>query len=282
MTRVVRVGDTIEVPDAAGRDPVIGFAASVPGSPYPPTAEAMVLTVRGEYAFDKPFCDTCALLFARAGGADLHVPPGLLRERLRGGMERVEPDVVAAFQALLTPGRYLPVLFEVTPSLVAPGGTADYFTHEQLKAWDLMRHLNGTAQTPGTDYYRLESREVVSNGSREAVFEFLVPLYSPERTDAATVAEYGALLAQDGAPTAVAVTSVDTAFPYDESPDALAQHWFLTHFLIDGHHKTLAAARSGAPIRLLSFVALDHGNVPEDRARPLLAAFLDALRAGSQ
>jgi hypothetical protein len=32
------------------------------------------------------------------------------------------------------------------------------------------------------------------------------------------------------------------------------EHWVLTHFLLDGHHKIEAAARAGRPIRLLSFV----------------------------
>jgi hypothetical protein len=34
------------------------------------------------------------------------------------------------------------------------------------------------------------------------------------------------------------------------------QHWGLTHFLVDGHHKMHAAAESGRPIQLLSLLSL--------------------------
>jgi hypothetical protein len=32
------------------------------------------------------------------------------------------------------------------------------------------------------------------------------------------------------------------------------EHWVLTHFLLDGHHKLEAAARTERPIRFRSFV----------------------------
>jgi hypothetical protein len=46
------------------------------------------------------------------------------------------------------------------------------------------------------------------------------------------------------------------------------EHWVLTHFLLDGHHKIEAAASAGRPIRLLSFVNERISiAAPEDLAR---------------
>ncbi len=41
----------------------------------------------------------------------------------------------------------------------------------------------------------------------------------------------------------------------------------LSHFVIDGHHKLVAAAQTGTPLTLLSFFAHDHSLVPIDRFR---------------
>lgn len=46
------------------------------------------------------------------------------------------------------------------------------------------------------------------------------------------------------------------------------QHWGLTHFLLDGHHKMHAAADTGRPLRLLSLLSVDGSLAsPEEIAR---------------
>jgi hypothetical protein len=52
----------------------------------------------------------------------------------------------------------------------------------------------------------------------------------------------------------------------DEGEDYY-EHWVLTHFLLDGHHKMEAAATAGRPIRLLSLLD-EHISIatPEDLA----------------
>ncbi|GAA3469853.1 hypothetical protein GCM10018965_044060 [Nonomuraea roseola] len=49
--------------------------------------------------------------------------------------------------------------------------------------------------------------------------------------------------------TAVALGVLDISGPYFSD----REHWGLFHFLLDGHHKLLAAARAGQAVRLLSF-----------------------------
>ena len=74
-------------------------------------------------------------------------------------------------------------------------------------------------------------------------------------------------------PTAIALSILDTAGPWDyaESATLRARHWALTHFLMDGHHKTAAAAATGQPLRLLSLLSLSGGNTDPAWARAVPA-----------
>jgi hypothetical protein len=54
--------------------------------------------------------------------------------------------------------------------------------------------------------------------------------------------------------TAVAYSILDLLQPAVDEGEDYYEHWVLTHFLLDGHHKIEAAARAERPIRLLSLV----------------------------
>ena len=47
--------------------------------------------------------------------------------------------------------------------------------------------------------------------------------------------------------------------PWDKDADTYrtAQHWCLATYLLDGHHKVAAAARSNRSLDLLTFIARD-------------------------
>jgi hypothetical protein len=55
-------------------------------------------------------------------------------------------------------------------------------------------------------------------------------------------------------PTAVAYSLLDVLQPAMDDGEDYYEHWVLSHFLIDGHHKMQAAATAGGPIRLLALV----------------------------
>ncbi|MDT9695607.1 hypothetical protein [Streptomyces sp. P17] len=89
------------------------------------------------------------------------------------------------------------------------------------------------------------------------------------------MAEYGERMAQGTVPTAVAVSTLDRCQPAVslQSTDEY-EHWGLTHFLLNGHHKLEAAASAGRPVQLLSLLAMDESlSGPDDHHR------LGALRS---
>ena len=81
-----------------------------------------LLWVGGEAAFELTFwCGSCPVLFQRLEGATRTLSVAGMEDRLGGGLDGVDPDVLAAFAGLLPAGAYLPMLLRVTPRLVTPG-----------------------------------------------------------------------------------------------------------------------------------------------------------------
>lgn len=167
---------------------MIGFAPAGTQSPHPGQPKVMGLTALGEIVFEKTFwCGTCALLFSRVPGADRYVTPHVLRGRLKTGLDALAPDVTAAFLSILTPGRYLPLLLEVTPVLVSPGDDLDYFTHEQLQTWASMTISTAPRRRHAPITTGSTARACTGSTGNDLLFEFLVPIFSPEHNNPATI-----------------------------------------------------------------------------------------------
>ncbi len=71
-----------------------------------------------------------------------------------------------------------------------------------------------------------------------------------------TLKAYRNRLSAGEKPTALAVSVLDVRGPAirEEGPK-ICEHWCLTHYLLDGHHKTYAASLAGTEITLLSFLS---------------------------
>lgn len=148
------------------------------------------------------------------------------------------------------------MLLDLTPQLVQPGDPADYFSGEQVELWGIDPAV-GKPHDPRTEYYRASSLPLKE---RRQFFEFLVPLMPSARLDEETIAAYDERLRLGDRPTALAVSVLDVKQPADwEGDPAVTEHWCLAHYLLDGHHKAMAAARGHHPLRLLSFFAPAEG-----------------------
>jgi hypothetical protein len=194
------------------------------------------------------WCGTCPALFrklAEPDAADL----GLANELLNAGLQAIDDRVLGVYGKVLPESEYTVFLLEVTPRLVEPGTRSDYFSHEQVATWGV-DPVAGSPGDPGTPYYR--TFEAPAGGNRH-LYEFVVPMVPPAWNSKARIAEYSAAPATEPA-TAVTYSLLDVLQPAMDEGEDYYQHWVLSHFLLDGHHKIEAAARDRRPIRVLTLV----------------------------
>ncbi|MBM2616482.1 hypothetical protein JIG36_13035 [Actinoplanes sp. LDG1-06] len=222
------------------------------------TNRERLLLVDGKPAFELTFwCGTCQILFQRQeGSTETFSPEG--------------DDPVEAFGSLLPQGDYQPLSLEIRPRLVQPSGAGDYFAEEQVETWGLDSFW-GLPVYPRTPYYR--TFETPVDGEAH-FYEFVVPMVPPSWNERAQVEKYASDLESGDVATAVAVSILDVSAPAGADGPDHYQHWALTHFLLDGHHRMQAAAETGHPVRLLSLLAVDSGTA----SRPMVER-VPALRA---
>ncbi|MER7557514.1 hypothetical protein ABTZ46_11265 [Nocardioides sp. NPDC126508] len=226
------------------------------------------LVLSGKPAFGLTnWCGTCAFLFERKADANASLSSVVERlSTLERAVDAVDEGILETFSPLLSEGDYLPMLLEFVPELVAPYDARDYFTHEQVATWGLDSFW-GLPENPRSYYYRTFETAVADD---EHLYEFVVPMVPPTWNDRERVQHYLDLFAGGETPTAVALSTLDVCQPAmaDEATDYYV-HWGLTHFLMDGHHKMEAAARSGAKVRLLALVSLEGSLATDEDLRAL-------------
>ena len=214
------------------------------------------LYVGGEAAFTLSYwCGTCQFVFRRAGQSTGSLTLPLLTERLNRGLTGVDVGVLATISDSLPVGDYLPVLLSVQPRQVSPGAEGDYFAHEQVDTWGA-DYNGGQPVDPGTPYYRTFETPVDKDAH---LYEFVVPLVPPSWNDTARVAGFKSTLAESNSPTALAISVLDVCQPAVQVGPDYYEHWALTHFLLDGHHKSQAAAETGSSLQLLALVNMSEG-----------------------
>lgn len=247
-----------------------------------------LLFVNDEPAFDLSFwCGTCQFLFRRLEGQRTTFSLEQLGQRLADGLDDLDEEVITTFDALLPRGEYLPLLLSIQPRLVMPGrsGGGDYFTEEQIETWGY--DWDGLPIYPATPYYRTFETAVAKDAH---LYEFVVPMQPLTWNERPEVEAYVSRLATSSTPTAVAVSALDICAPAvaPEGSDWY-EHWGLTHFLLDGHHKMEAAAMAQRPIRLLSLLSIDAGlsqisqciRIPELRAQQATKRLADATTSNT-
>ncbi len=95
-----------------------------------------------------------------------------------------------------------------------------------------------------------------------------------------TLTSYANRLSNGERPTALAVSVLDVRGPTtrEEGPE-VTEHWCLSHYLLDGHHKTYAASQVERPITLLSFLATAESMATEENVEQVLGALSSQGRA---
>ncbi len=232
------------------------------------------LAVKGKRAFDAGnYCGTCPYLFDRLEGAPLYgSSPDELDRVLQTGLSRLNPDVMEIAAPLIPQGVYSVSLFAMTPTLVTPYSENDYFTHEQAELWGSCAYdyWTGLPHFTHTAYYRTST---VDLGGSRRLYEFLVPLYPTAYCDMETVSGYVEKLVAGERPTALALSVLDVKQPanWDGEP-TVTEHWCMTHYLVDGHHKMKAAATAHRPVSLLSYLDLEKSAATPEEVDRVLAS----------
>jgi len=216
----------------------------LPGTAFPPRR----LTLRGVAVFELGlWCGTCPAIFQRLS-EPANAALGLVNARLNTGLHDIDEEVLRVYGRALPESRYTAILLDVVPQLIAPGGPSDYFSHEQVATWGVDPAV-GAPESPGSPYYRTFETPI---GKKAHLYEFVVPMVPPAWNESRRLAAYeasGATL-----PTAVAYSLLDLVQPAMDVGDDYYEHWVLSHFLLDGHHKIAAASAAGRPVRLLSLL----------------------------
>jgi len=172
-------------------------------------------------------CGTCEAIFRRVQDLEAPIAPQELSGLLRQGLQAVSDDIVQTVVPLLPQGRYVAGLIDIPPSRLTSaqrprfvGCQSDYFWWRPF-------------------------REHAS----ERVYELILPFVPEANLSGERIAQYRALLQQGHRPTALALSIVDERAVAGQFTERA-----LVHFLLDGHHKVMAASQTGYPIRVLSFL----------------------------
>jgi len=234
------------------------------------------ITIEGKDAFHVGnVCGTCSFFFQRLEGANQSLNPRDFQDQLSSGLTTLTEAQATTLSELLPDGEYNASLLFRIPRLVSPGDAGDYFCNEQPELWGIDK-VRGLPHDPRTKYYRGSDQTL---GEGEHLYEFIIPTFTDNQLDPKRVLEFEKRLCDGKSPTALAISVLDVKQPANwvDGP-AINTHWCLAHYVIDGHHKLFAGARTKRPVGLISILALDQGlSGPEEHARLLSAQKVAAV-----
>jgi hypothetical protein len=174
-------------------------------------------------------CETCFVIFRKLRNANLPLAPIQLSTLFETGLQSIPADIVETVKLLLPKGKYIVGLVRSNywkaqkrqPGRYFPNCQADYY-------W--MRHIN-----PDEYLYR---------------DEIILPVVEERRLNKRRIKFYKDRIIEGQVPTALAFSIVDSRVPRG----GLYHQSTLVHFLLDGHHKVMAASQLEKPISILSFL----------------------------
>lgn len=223
------------------------------------------ITIDGKDAYHiGNVCGTCPFFFQRLDGANKSLDAQSFQEELSQGISEFTDAHASILAELLPNGEYEASLQFRVPRLVTPGTTADYYYEEQVALWGTDKATG--PHDPRTRYYRGSDQPL---GGGAHLFEFFLPMFPEDRLDMSRVEEFENLMREGRLPTALAISVLDVKQPADWVGDPeVTSHWCLAHYIIDGHHKVFAAARTGQPVGVVSALAVGQGlSGPEEHAK---------------
>jgi hypothetical protein len=229
------------------------------------------LTIDGARAYHLGgSCQTCGFLFERLDGANKRVEIEETVAKLREGVESLDEDAVSVIGRGLPEDDYSVMLAAGCVTQVTPGKANDYFTGEQIALWG-EDNFWCLPHDPRIAYFRAGEQDM---GERRRLFHFIVPMFPSGWLRMGAVGEYVKSLTEKASGTAVSIATLEVRAPaeyYTEQPPDPSEHWCLTHYLLDGHHKLHAAEQNGKPVSLLSFIIWSESMASRGQIEEVLA-----------
>lgn len=213
-------------------------------------------------------CNTCGFWFERKAGANGSVSLEDVANALDHGLTTLEDETTQLIADCLPSGEYVAILTRVLPKLVQPSTSDDYFEQERVQLFGIDPFW-GLPHDPRTEYYRTGSKAF---NERTEPFEFVAPMFPHGWLKSDSLARYTDRLRKGEQPTAVALSFLDVKSPavFNVKPvPSITEHWCFLSLLIDGHHKTYAAAELGKEMTLLTFLAPSEGTADPSQIETL-------------
>lgn len=184
------------------------------------------------------------------------VSPREVSTALQTGVSKLDSDLLSKISFILPDDDYEVSLMEANPKLIDLGTDEDYFTNEQVDVWGIDGFW-GLPHHSKIKYYRSLEKELTS---KSKLFEFVVPTFPVNWLDDDTIDKYKSSISDGSKPTALCLSVLDIKEPSDYGNHIdHPEHWCLTHYVVDGHHKIFSASLLDQPITLLSFLAKGEG-----------------------
>jgi hypothetical protein len=225
------------------------------------------LTIAGARVFEYGCpCGTCGIVFRKIGSV-AHRLSDAQAVHLLGNLDEIPPhDALRSLARVLQPGLYCPSIVAGPVTFVEPGTSNDYFATDVVRLFGKEPPDYAEPSGPRTSYYRLGmdrqlDRTGRTSGPHKALVTAVVmPLHAPAQLNRERI-EYWKRHHQAGLHlTAFAVSVLDNQQPAMSPADSTypyEEQFLLTLCLLDGHHRIQAAAELGAPVRILSLLAMD-------------------------
>jgi hypothetical protein len=226
------------------------------------------IAIEGKKAFHiGNVCGTCSFFFERLEGANKTPNPKGIVKSLNSGIKKLDESFVNDLGKIIPNGKYIVTLSEVIPTLTIPSDCNDYFSNEQVRLLGVEPFF-GLPHYPRTEYYRSNTFNIDKN---TGFYEFIIPTFPHGWLDKERVEEYRNALKNEEKPSIVTMSVLDIKDPadYNEKED-INCHWCLANYLVDGHHKTYAAALEKKPLTMISFLAVEQGVSSEEDINEML------------
>lgn len=194
-------------------------------------------------------CDTCEAMFSKYENEKLPLEPSNLAELFRSGLSDIPNDVVDSIAKVLPKGNYVIGLLNFLPALIKFHNPIYYLWENSQPVNVPNEWLPQADRIPPWWYAQPDQNPGFQEGK---LYEAVLPLVSEKSHNQKQIGRYSSEINNDLKPTALALSVVDVRNVSGRSFD-----WMLIHFLLDGHHKMMAASKIGKPITLLSFLNVD-------------------------